>query len=366
MSETWLVAEMSRYIPFLKMKQNEVGALYELSLDIREQIIPFFDIPRPKDDSEDALIDVIRKAKNNADRKLKGKEFYVDNYDLDDTQLLTGVSQYAYILNELKEHAIIPVVAVNRDSSHNRDALNRVDSDHGKVALRLTGKDVESYRLAKSELTSLNVAIQAAKPSEIHLVIDFRVIREDLSLLATAAVSFLTSFCSDFSVDRVILTSSTIPPNIRDLLETDSSVIIRRDEVNLWNKVAAGVDDGLRGRLIYADYGHVSPDYTDADMEDWLIQKVSTPKVFYTFDENYYIRRGSSFQSHPQGHGQYFAIADDLSEQDFFRDPSYSFGEKYIFERSSKAVPRVLRSGAPGSWLKATLSSHFTHMLEFV
>lgn len=40
-----------KYVPFLKAKQNEIRALAKLESQVSESIFPFFDIPRPDENT---------------------------------------------------------------------------------------------------------------------------------------------------------------------------------------------------------------------------------------------------------------------------------------------------------------------------
>ena len=40
---------MNNYIPFLKLKSNEILAIKELEAELQEEITPFFDFPQKKE-----------------------------------------------------------------------------------------------------------------------------------------------------------------------------------------------------------------------------------------------------------------------------------------------------------------------------
>lgn len=64
---------MNQYVPFLKLKVNEVGALCELAADIKSSIVPFFDLPRKKDGmSADEFCELVKKSARSVEKNLKG------------------------------------------------------------------------------------------------------------------------------------------------------------------------------------------------------------------------------------------------------------------------------------------------------
>ncbi|WP_082746861.1 beta family protein [Burkholderia sp. MSMB1826] len=357
---------MPEYTPFLKFKQNEISALAEFERYRNKSVVPFFDIPRPKDISESEILDRIRIGVRQIERHLPDANFYIDNFDLDDSINLNGKNQYTYILQAVSHLNAIPVVALNRDGSHNPAALTAVQKIGCDVAIRLTIEDIESYKLTKPDLVAIWPLLIDAKPREIHVIIDFRVIASDLDKLKDVAVNFVNSLCADFYVDRIVFTGSSIPPVITAILSTNSSTSIERQEWHLWKKIEASLSKSILSKSNFGDYGLVSPEYSDLDLEIWLVQGVAAPKVFYTYDTRYFVVRGGAFKTHPNGYGQYFDIADAIVAKPFYRKPAYSFGDKYIYDRSTLTTKRAKRGGSPSSWLKATLSSHITFIVDAV
>jgi len=114
---------MPKYIPFLKLKQNELQSLSELKFSIQEKIRPFFDVPRTsKNQSAAEIYERLDLGIGQLQKLIKQRgmfEFYVDSFDLDDSILLKGLGQYAYILSRFAEFRAIPVVALDRIDAHN-------------------------------------------------------------------------------------------------------------------------------------------------------------------------------------------------------------------------------------------------------
>ncbi|MCQ9427620.1 beta family protein [Pseudomonas sp. LJDD11] len=57
-------------------------------------------------------------------------------------------------------------------------------------------------------------------------------------------------------------------------------------------------------------------------------------------------------------------MSDSLVDQVFFRDPTYSYGERYIHDRSSKAAIRAKSTGSPGSWIKTSTAALITFVVN--
>lgn len=350
------------YYPFLKLKQNEMLSLGTLSLETRSRIRPLFDVPRTsaRQNSEE-ILERIRIGLDKMERfheKIGAIQFYIDNFDLDDDLLLNGEDQYHYILNTFKKFRAIPVVALDRAESHNDAVFEYLEDVGGPVAVRLQMEDIDSWVVARRKLRDLWNDLAAAEVSHIDVFIDARVINEAENVAETIS-GFLRKFLAEFSVNSVIVTGSTIPSNIGDLIDTSQHKIVQRLEYHLW---ASLISDAMLRDVRFGDYGIVSPDYADIDLDPKLFRTISTPRALYPFDDKVMVVRGSAFKTHPQGNGQYYGIADFIHRQPFFRGSAYSEGDKYIHDRSTSSPKRPAKAGSPGSWVKSTLASHITYI----
>ncbi|HIB4638990.1 TPA: beta family protein [Klebsiella quasipneumoniae subsp. similipneumoniae] len=361
---------MSKYIPFLKAKSNETQALEELykkDATIFTQITPFFDIPR--ESNNQTMENVLNKAhsfKKRLDNKalFKNMEFYIDNYDLDDEILIDGVEQYEYILSLFRDYLYIPVIGINRLEKHNKSVYDSLSINGGKLAIRLVAEDIESYKITKMHLLKMMAIIRTLKVEQLHLIIDLRYIQPtDIKRLTDMAEYFILNVNKDFHFDKCIISASSIPANISSLLETYQRKSFTRAEWKIWDTL---VNEKKIGNIIYGDYGIVSPDYSDIDLDPKLFRKVSAPKVFYTYKNNMFCVRGGSFQNDERGNGQYYDIATIIHDQKFFRATTFSYGEQYVYDRSSYSPKKPDKAGNLSSWIKAMLTSHIKFVLHCI
>lgn len=353
---------MTIYHPFLKLKQNEILSLETLSLDTRSCIRPLFDVPRTsKKQNADEILERIRIGLEKMERlqeKAGPLPFYIDNFDLDDDLKINGQDQYRYILNTFKKFRAIPVVALDRSDAHNDAVFEYLNDVGGPVAVRLQLEDIDSWALARPKLRDLWNDIVAAEVPHIDVFIDVRVI-SDVKDVAETVSRFLKKFRSEFFTNSIIVTGSTIPSNISDLIDTSQYKTVPRLEYHLWMSL---ISDTLLKDVRFGDYGVVSPDYADIDLDPRIFRSISTPRAFYPFNDKMMVVRGSAFKTHPQGNGQYYGIADFIHRQPFFRGSAYSAGDKYIHDRSTSSPKRPPKAGSPGSWVKSTLASHITYI----
>lgn len=350
---------MNIYTPFLKLKQNELQALADIDKEIVSTIKPVFDVPRPsKDPTEGDILERLRLGHKELSKTLSRHNelsFFVDNYDLNDTVLLSGRSQYAFILDAMKAFAPTPVVAMNRVSDHNIAAIQFAESSGRRIGLRLQQEDMESFLITESKLDHLFLSM-AGRVDHIDVLVDFRHIRPKEDVVTTAKL-FLGKYLTKYPATSISCAGSIIPANISDLVKTNSRIEVERPEIHVWEALRAS--PGLE-KIVFGDYGVVSPDYSDAEIGQQLLRQVSTPKAFYPFERSFFIARGSSFENHPKGNDQYFDLADDIAKHRAYRQSKYSTGDAYVYARSAGALIKPKKAGSPGSWTKAMTNAHIT------
>jgi hypothetical protein len=188
---------------------------------------------------------------------------------------------------------------------------------------------------------------------EIDLVLDCRLCTGcNISETARQISVFSKRFCDAYpKVRRVIVTGSSLPASIGDVLNVDSAQIIARRELAIISK-ARDLSDI---ELIAGDYTTVSPFYSDADLDPKIMQNVMTPRLIYPFKQSYYVTRGVSMKK--GGYGQYVRMTMDLCGQDFFR--GYSTGEAYFYDKSR----RIGKNATNGTVGKPSVVAHITYMV---
>nr|WP_299241469.1 hypothetical protein [uncultured Halomonas sp.] len=355
---------MIKYIPFLKLKTNEIKGVAQLTQAIRDQIVPLYDIARSKQImSEPEIIERLRIAHKELKKSqaiVPSYSFFIDNFDIDDSIDLLGTHQYRAILAKFAEFPIIPILAFDRQADHNAAALDFIEPKLDDIAIRLQQADIESYNLTKLKLSSIWPALQAAQPRKIILLIDLRII-EDSTESAKQVSRFLARFNQDFQADVIAVTGSIIPGNIATLIATDEEKHVLREEYRLWRSLQS-----LPGgnAVLYGDYCVVSPEYSDIDLAPELMNGISTPKVFYPYGDYFYVARGRRFRSH--SYNQYFDISDSIVNQHFYRGSAYSYGDQYIYDRSHLSAKKPAKAGSPSTWIKSTTAAHITFIVNTI
>lgn len=355
---------MPKYIPFLKAKANEFGAVKALGKTQKQLIAPFFDIPLKKDMDEAVLKKVIKGAARKFALNLKGvPEFFVDDYDIPDSLLINGNPGYEYFADCLLAEGLFfnPVVGIDRTAARQACVFGtqvRSAMKNRRIALRVSAEDLSNYKLVRTEILNLIKQGEGIYDRWV-LVIDNRIC---LNVDATTRATQISNFClaanADYAYEAIIVTGSSLPPVIGDILATNSEIHLQRKEIDIYNLVSKSFS---APQLIFGDYTVVSPDYSDSDIDPKNMLNVTAPKVVYTYDSKHFIVRGGSLKSHPRGFKQYNDIAVKIVAKPFFR-AGFSAGDLFLADKAQGNGSTVM----PGSILKPTINSHITFMLSIL
>ncbi|MDP3672682.1 MAG: hypothetical protein Q8R69_23700 [Telluria sp.] len=351
---------MSRYVPFLKLKVNEIGALSELSADLRKTVTPFFDLPRKKDGmTAEEFCQLVEKSARSVEKNLKDfKSFFLDNFDIEDGIKVNGNDNYYYIIDRFAKTPFIPVIGLDRPKARNQvvfDAKKTGLITSSRIALRLQPEDVEEFSFVRDEILDL-LKMGDGLFSHWTLIIDNRVCLDiDLGKRGLQLQAFIPHCFSTVNFDELVITGSSIPASIGEVIQTNNEGTHERQELSLCRPIFNKFKDE---RIVIGDYTIVSPLYSDIDIPPEALRNVTAPKIVYSYDDVYYILRGGQLSSHPRGNSQYNDLAERLIAMKFYRHPPYSFGDHYLNEKAKSLGKGV----TPSSILKPTINAHITYM----
>lgn len=348
----------TKYIPFLKFKQNEIRALKDTLESSLDCITPFFDIPR---DLQENSVDKIKKTLNSGLKELtkkwpNEKSFYMDCMDIPTLTLSDGSNIYYHILKHtLAENLrVIPVIAFNRDPSHNT-AVETILNEYSlkNVAIRLDRQDISDPDDFLDNLSDIRLNF---KEINVDLFLDIKIIKSEAEM--NEQISEILNFKSqidlkkDFEISKISTPSSSIkytfsPPK--------KSKKIKRFEGIIFETLKKPIDN-----MTYSDYGIVSPEYADSAIPANIMQRVSTPKVIYTEKFTYQTYRGGSFESHPRRKNQFHDIAREIVSSPEYRGSAYSSGDKFIHQKSLTDN----NPSSQGQWYRMLNNAHFEYIIS--
>ncbi|MDD2791402.1 MAG: hypothetical protein PHU40_12165 [Sulfurimonas sp.] len=350
---------MNNYTPFLKLKTNEVTALSEVDKSLQSELTPFFDFPRDNEDmSEEKFIIKAGKAKKSVAKHLKNiPSFYLDNFDIDSSLTIDGDSNYKYLLELFSNLPIIPVVGIDRNDAHINSVIDAKETgvlNSNQIAVRFTPEDFEDFELVADDIEDMLDEV-IGMFEKVDIIFDCRVcIEEDTNAISSNIIVFVTNFIEEYKINKIIVTGSSIPSSIGDVADKKDETEIQRKESNIHSKVAEHFE------IFFGDYTIVSPYYADINIPGSIMPNIMIPKTIYSYDTKHFIIRGGSIKKHPRSYNQFNDQAQIIIRKPFYRGISYSFGDKFIEEKSRNIGKNVM----PGTILKPTINAHITYMLK--
>lgn len=347
------------YVPFLKCKQHEIDALAEIEPILSPSICPFFDYPKKQNgDSEKNIENAINRLIKKFGKYLKHLNgFYFDVYDIDDEIEINGRHIYAFFLEAFANFPVIPVVSIDRNVQHQESVVvakksGWITSD--VVAFRLTQEDFQSFNVVQSDIEDI-LSESFSLFQAIDLVFDCRIcINANANKIADEISSFADNFGQKYPIRNIIISGSSIPASIADVLSSNSEDYVQRVEIDIYKATQKLLKDKA---LVFGDYTTISSDYSDSDIPPEQMQNIITAKLTYSFDDQHYFIRGGSLKT--KGRDQYFDLAAALCGKDFFRKGN-SPGDIYFQEKSARLGSQCWVS----SFITPSINSHMTYIIK--
>lgn len=348
------------YAPIIRNTQSEVLAIQHLTSEAKAHCTPLLDVAAPTKKADqksvhaylDRNIRRMVKAVNGFGRVL------VDSSEVDPAFRM-GAGKHPLMEAAgaiLKAESMpIPVTGLHRDESHMKAALKiRSIARQALICFRLDATDVQTASLTYKQLQK-SLADNSISSAEVILLLDLQsVYGENVEALISHVTRFI-ALISKSTWAGVVVAGYGIPDHLAEAVAVREQGYIPRVEQELYRRISAAYS---AQNLWFGDYTTLSPTHVEIDWK--MVSKTISPKAIYALSESWFVVRGGPFSSHASGYGQYHDLAAEIVALEEFRGSSYSFGDKYIYDR----VSRDSKSGSPASWITACVNHHITLTAE--
>lgn len=345
------------YTPFIKAKEGDIKAVAWLREDLKQNLVPFLDIPqiavdiknkKPKYTVEEHLEKIVNRVV-----KYWGQNylFFYDFYDfISDAPTEYSINKFYKLLSE-RSLSGIPVTGIDR-TDNEVEAIKYIIEETGfDLGIRINVESQFSDVININEKINDLVKTLEIPYERIHLFIDFRSIQESaVEVIGKGAVHIIRSLKCVQDVKSLYVAGSGYPDNL-SRVEKDSMEMIPRTEISVWKIILKNIDILPRVPL-FSDYGIVYP-------YDLVCDKpLDIPaKIRYCLEEDWLIRKGHSRKKDPK---QYFEMASDIKNSPFFISSSFSLGDNYI-DRCSKML---IGPGGFKEWITVDTCHHITFVMQ--
>lgn len=325
------------YVPVIRWKKAEQLALRGLHSDVKNQIVPIFEIvPKDFEKKKRGL------AKDMAERWGWGRRCYVDFQLLTDEQVAGAAAAFC---DSARSYGLDFgfVTGIGRSLTFQNTLRSSVSRWNVPLCLR-----VDSYELRQARIQT---AIQELIFSygvgfgEADLVVDFGLIAEPLPNI-DSALSIISSLDAWRSVTVLL---GAFPKDLSHLEKNQQHEIMRIDWL-AWTDYVANTHRRIAS---FGDYTIQHPYFEEQEGKG----RNFSASIRYAAENTWVIMRGEGVRNETSsGYQQYPANAMLLCERSEFRGEAFSTGDAYIKMMSTE----MIKTGGPVEWLSAGINHHLT------
>lgn len=309
------------YMPVLKWKQGELGALRQLLATDRDLMCPLLELLDDTIDLSDP--DAFDGAASDANKAWgRTPPFFIDASALDRASTRPGSKHSItslFAATRTRNLEAMPVVTLGASPAFVSAAAQIIAADKRGNALRLTVNDLVNRGLLQHVQTLLS-ALQTTEAS-VDLVLDWGSIDEYAAAQTFLAASAIIPKLPGLARWRsIVFVSSSFPRDLGGTGQGFSS--IERAE---WSVFKELLDAPPAGRLLsFGDYAIAHPEPSESGF-------LGSAAIRYTVENDWLIARGRSL-TNPRfgGFDQFQTLSADLIKHPLYQGPSFSWGDDYI------------------------------------
>lgn len=343
------------YVPILKWKRAEQGALKILAKEHKKCITPLIQFVMPKCEPQEQLKAVVKsfeKQMSQIPEKLIEvwgcAPVFVDVSLLFTTTLkaksLNIISREGYKLGGI----FIPVIHLNDDKEIKNTAYSLAKENKSGICLRLILSDFSDLTKLNQDIIEL-ISSSGLEEIDIDLLVDLKeTVENNDKYYKFLNVSQSIPRLSEWRT--FIFASGSFPEDLSKCKFDEENLIPRLDWKN-WRKYIN--IKNLQRKPAFADYTIQHPIYKEISQFF-----PPTTSIKYTLENDWLIMKGKR-----QKFELYLASAAELVKDKRFYGEDFSYGDKYITEKAKNFEtyiknPAVKGTGSTETWLRAGINHH--------
>lgn len=333
------------YVPILQTKQNEYAALSDLNPYIKNHVKPLFNLTNSDKERRAQVL-----PKQISDR-WGNLPCYID-LDTNNDFIIENKYYVDWVFDKLKTLNLSNIDAVVSLSSSNAmlQSVNNYILNSGAglaIRIRITEINVDTNQKINDLLSFFDLST-----NDVDLIVDYAENIQISSFLQFQSVELTLSYLtSGNSFRKIIVASSSMP---KDLPRDDYNPhgFIPRIE---WQAFLQSLNTNGVSTYIFSDYASVHPEEFESDGP-----VKPNAKIKYTLDDSYMMVVRYQAHVHADGFEQYHEMATHLISSVYYYGNSFSSGDKYIYDCSSRNVG----PGNFGTWVKVSVNHHITVVIN--
>jgi len=347
--------DSKHYVPILKWKRAEQGALKALEEKQKKDITPLIQFVMPKSKLQEQLEDVIKRFEEQLTeipRKLI--EVWGHAPIFVDVSLLFSTPLKAKALDVISRGGnklggiFIPVIHLTDDKRIKESAWSVARMTKNGLCVRLICSDFLDMAKLGQDISKL-ISSSSLGEKDIDLLVDIKETEEN----GNKYIKYLNLSQNIVNLPKwrtFIFASGSFPEDLSQC-KLDEENLIPRVEWKSWNEQVSRKT--LKRKPAFADYTIQHPIYKEA-----LQFFPPTTSIKYTLNNEWIVMKGKK-----QKFEMYLANAKLLSGDSRFYGSDFSYGDKYIAEKAQHYDVYVINkkvggTGSNETWIRAGISHH--------
>lgn len=347
----------NHYIPILKWKRAEQGALKTLAEKNKEHITPLVQFVMPKYKPQEDLEAIIERFE---DQSLQIPARVVEIWGRTpifiDVSLLFTTPLKVKALGDITRggHELggifFPVIHLNDDQEIQKVAYSLAKENKTGLCVRLICSDFADQDKLKQEIEGL-LSSSGLSEKDIDLLVDIKETEKNGDKYSKY-LSLSQNIPNLLKWRSYIFAGGSFPEDLSEC-KIDEENLISRIEWNSWRENVES--NKLKRNPSFSDYTIQHPIYKETSQ---FFHPTSSIK--YALDKDWLIMKGKK-----QKFDLYLASAATLVKDKRFRGESFSDGDKYIAEKAKHfeayiKKPAIKGTGSTETWLRAGINHHLT------
>jgi len=345
------VFDERHYVPVLRWKRGERGALRELTDGVKQRTTPLIELPSSLftldyEPSNQNTRSMLINVSGDIERAWGKRRAFCDLGLIPPSAEAIGGQHPVTLLWEYarrKKLNLVPTISLRSSARYLAATFRVIEHDRAGACIRLSVAQLHSSHL-RSDLSRL-MNEGRLRPDEVDLTIDRGIIYEQSVRIPQMLVRVpdigawrsLTVLGGSFPKN---LTGFSVGQHLRPRLEWRS-----------WLQEALNQDRAAR-RPTFGDYTTQHPVYREPPKRANF-----SASIRYTTKEDWVVMRGEGvFNDDSAGYAQWPANATLLCERKEFCGPQFSAGDAYIVLRTKRGAS----NGNAETWLQAGVNHHMT------
>lgn len=346
--------DQKNYVPVLKGRAGEYGALQAMSPDVKARLTPIIEVPPiPWDFKEEQPAKTIDEHLWRVSRKIHRcwgdkRALFLDFRWIPDSERMSDETHpMKYVFDTARQTGLqlVPVIGLGRGDDSELACCEVITQDERGACLRLQREDFAESDLevqVGALLTTLRVST-----ADTDLILDLRALNAtERGTPIEAVLTLIRSVPLIKQWRSFAMIATGFPENLVGLPQSDFS-LIPRPEWTLWRNVITRARS-LPRLPAFGDYAIAHPQPSEVDPR---IMRPSA-SIRYTTSDTWLILKGRNLRDY--GFEEFHEVSRQLIRRSEYSGPEFSWGDRFI----QGCAYRRTGTGNLTTWRKVGTSHH--------